>query len=798
MNKLAFVFVLAALFGCSDGKRASGRAAAEALAAHRPDAMHSLHGPAYPGASPTPLQERIRSLRSFARLADRGELVSYAARSGTAPAGRSVHVEGAYTWHRVEVSEEHALRGIVDGHLRIPAPSGRILDFRYDYHVEHPTGDLTWAGYLQDQPGIRTVLTFGAEAVFGRIGQPGQRALRLTVRDGTAWLVETDPMKLAAVAGSPSRLRDTDALAVPARRKLSEMVAARSTGQSTVDAPIATTATAAAGAVTTIDLLVGYTQGFVDGQPGGTTSAALTRINAMVAIANDAFSESQTGTRIRLVHAMQVSYTDRSTNDSTLEQLTGYDAEAQDVIPPDAAFNALRAARESYGADLVTLVRRFQEPEQDGCGIAWLIGGGRQGVTPNDGQDYFGYSVVSDGYDGNYFCREETLAHEVAHNMGSQHDRETAKGEDGVLDAEEYGAYSYSFGMKASAGAGNFYTIMAYGDEGQQDYPFFSTPLLTCGSWACGATESADNSRSLAQLAPAIANFRRSLRFAFSRNDFNGDGMGDILWRNFGSSTNVLWLSADSEEARAVTSLNSSWFVAGTGDFDGDGRADALWRRPSSGANIVWFSANAETRRAMPSLDATWSVAAAADFDGDQNTDIVWRSSSGVAVIWLKMDGSRRRWLSPLDSSWAIVGAADFDADGRDDLVWRRASTGANVIWHGGDSSDRTILASADSSWQVASADDFDGDGRADIVWRKPSAGTNLIWYGAKATSRASLAAVDSSWRVVETADFDADGRSDLLWRRTTGANVVWYSANASSRRSVSAMAYPSWSVSSP
>ena len=45
------------------------------------------------------------------------------------------------------------------------------------------------------------MLTFGANAAFGSIAQPDKHPLRLTVRDGVSWLVETDTAKLADVIG---------------------------------------------------------------------------------------------------------------------------------------------------------------------------------------------------------------------------------------------------------------------------------------------------------------------------------------------------------------------------------------------------------------------------------------------------------------------------------------------------------------------------------------------------------------------------------------------------------------------
>ena len=139
----------------------------------------------------------------------------------------------------------------------------------------------------------------------------------------------------------------------------------------------------------------------------------------MVDTANAGLVNSKVNGQIRLVHTMQVNYTDTNTNDAALGQLTGYDSDTQQQTTPNAAFNALRAAREQYGADLASLVRPFRI-RWDSCGIAWLVGGGKQPVTATNGWDFFGYSVVSDGTDRNeqdgktYYCEEHTLAHESA------------------------------------------------------------------------------------------------------------------------------------------------------------------------------------------------------------------------------------------------------------------------------------------------------------------------------------------------------------------------------------------------
>ena len=747
MNKLFAAIALFVLAGCSQGDSSFRQGQASTAA----PAFGLVSTGAYTGDAA--YEVRIRQRGSFAALPDRGELISYA----DTDAGHSARVQGAYTWHRVDISEEHALRAIVGGHLRVPTPSGQSLDIRYDHHIEHPSGDLTWVGHVDGRPDAQTIITFGAEAAYGSIGQPGKRSLRLTTRNGAGWVVETDPSKLVGIASAGANPRESDALAVPKTQLGSAGTSLARAG--TQPAQGTSTAMATAAASATIDILIGYTQGFASATPG-----VMTRLNQMVAVGNEALANSQVSARIRLVHAMQVSYTDTSTNESALEQLTGYDSGAGQYTTPNAAFNALRVARETYGADLVALVRDFRDPEQDGCGIAWLIGGGQSGISPGDGQDYFGYSVVSDGYDENggatYYCREETLVHELAHNIGSQHDRAAARGDDGTLDPDDYGAFAYSFGLKTTATAGNFFTIMAYGEENQQDYRVFSNPRITavCGGRACG-TANDDNARSLANLMPIVATFRDTkvleAKAGVLSGNFNGDSRSDILWRHGGRGENTIWLSGYSNAQQAVTDVTDvRWQVAGTGDFNGDGRSDILWRHGTRGENAIWLSGNSGMQQAATDVtDVRWQVAGIGDFNGDRRSDILWRHGArGTNAIWLSgSSGMQQAVTDVTDVLWQVAGIGDFNGDRRSDILWRHGARGENAIWLSGNSgTEQAATDVADVRWQVAGIGDFNGDGRSDILWRHGTLGQNAIWLsGNNNAQRAVSNVAEVVWRIV-------------------------------------------------
>lgn len=725
---------------------------------------------------------------SFASLPDGGDLVAY-------PQERVVRRAGPYTWHRADISEAHALNAIVDGVLTLTAPSGEQLRFQYDRHVEHDSGDWTWIGHVlgggfaQD-----AILTFGSSAVFGSIAQPGKAPLKLTIEDGAAWLVETDLALRAAQSAASGRYARPDFL-LPPELEIVE-------GLRTQSGQVRAAEAAAAG--TTIDVLIGYTTGYALALGGGKNNpfTVKTRLNFLVDAANESYVNSQVDAEVRLVHVMEVSYQDANDNSIALGALTGSDG--TDPVPMDPALEPLHAARDQYGADLVSLVRDFQYPEAVSCGVAWLIGGGQTMV--HAGYEGFGMSVVSDGADGGFFCEDSTFAHELGHNMGLAHDVETAKGDDGVLDPEEYGRYAYSFGYKTGVGTGDFYTVMAYGDSGQVGYRVFSNPGVTiCGGFACGVEGQADNARTLRQTVPIIASFRDTVvpegPAGVVRSDFNGDGVSDLLWRHSGDGRNAIWLEVDPGMPRSVTRVpNQDWSIDGVGDFDADKVSDIFWRNSATGQNVIWLSGNSLTPLAVTSAPTPWRLAGVGDFDGDGVSDLLWRkSTSGQNVIWRSANSASDLPMADVANlSWQVAGVGDFDGDRRSDVAWRNLSTGQNTIWLAGNMANPLAVSTVpDQGWQIVAVDDFSGDGLADLVWRHATTGTNAIWLTANSASPRAVARVaDPDWKIAGFGDFNGDGISDLFWRNyRTGSNGIWFSADFATSQVVSPVTDTAWRV---
>ena len=204
----------------------------------------------------------------------------------------------------------------------------------------------------------------------------------------------------------------------------------------------------------TIDLMILYNDAFV-ARYGANVA---TRINNLIAQANDSYVRSEVAITLRLVRSEQTSYANATSNSTALSAIQS----------GAGMFSTVAASRNTYGADLVVLLRPFDDATHEGCGIAY-VGGFNQTTL----QSQFGYSVVSDGNDlggSGFLCLDKSFQHELGHNMGLMHDRATAAGEGGNT-----GATSYAFGYIIPGTSPTVGDIMSYADRAVN---CFSSPTV--------------------------------------------------------------------------------------------------------------------------------------------------------------------------------------------------------------------------------------------------------------------------------------------------------------------------------
>ena len=370
----------------------------------------------------------------------------------------------------VEIPREQLLAMHTGDRVSLTLPNGQYTVV-HDNRFEHENGDISWVGFLETAgKAYRVILTMGPQGSVGQAVTP-DGVFNLEQDGGTTWLVDLNVsgLQLSALENDDADPSASDEPPVFASAK-----ANRNKNNARLKGTKATAASSPA-VQPVVDLLVLYTAG-VKSAPSFTT-----RINNLVAKANQAYLDSRINLKLRVVYSALVNYTETNSNGNALSELT----------LGRSAFSNVGTLRTKYGADLVTLIRPFKYKLQLSCGLAWV--NGASGSVMKAG---LGYSVVSDGTDtaSGYYCSDFTLAHELGHNMGSAHD---------AAHSNVQGKYPFSYGFGAN---GKFGTIMSYYNPA---IGFFSSPSLSYTGQALG-NGNADNAKSLNQTAATVAGFMPS------------------------------------------------------------------------------------------------------------------------------------------------------------------------------------------------------------------------------------------------------------------------------------------------
>ena len=270
------------------------------------------------------------------------------------------------------------------------------------------------------------------------------------------------------------------------------------------DSPSVAYSSASSSGTTTIDLMMLYTSELAAAYKGNQLD---TRLDYIVEVANQAYIDSHIDLRLRIVKKMEVNYNNDNEIDTALRDLTN----ARGV------FASVPQLRNQYGADLVTLVRKYKKTKKY-CGLAWLL----RNTNPSASQGY-GYSVVEDGSDSGWYCADHTLAHELGHNMGCAHDSDHANSQ---------GIFSYSYGYDKP---NKFATIMSY------DHPhieYFSNPSIKYDGDAIGDPNNADNARTIRETKDVVAAFRAEVNPTYDGPWLSGTANIGSNWStvNFGQT----------------------------------------------------------------------------------------------------------------------------------------------------------------------------------------------------------------------------------------------------------------------
>jgi uncharacterized delta-60 repeat protein len=232
-----------------------------------------------------------------------------------------------------------------------------------------------------------------------------------------------------------------------------------------------------------IDVLFLYTASTLDGAGG--EAGVLSLIDLSIAEANAILENNHLPVRVRLVHSEKTDYRDSGSIATDLD----------DLLNHRGLLSNVESTRRLFGADLVTLI-----VETDSNGWAGVA---RIPQTDKGDRTQFG-NVLNRKWIGTGFY---LYVHEMAHNLGCQHDRRNAKNTNGVLSP---GVFPYSLGYRFEAEDITHVTVMGY--QPGIVLPFFSDPSTSYNGIplgkAIGQPAEADNVASIRKMAPLIAGYQ--------------------------------------------------------------------------------------------------------------------------------------------------------------------------------------------------------------------------------------------------------------------------------------------------
>ena len=354
-------------------------------------------------------------------------------------------------------------RALLADRISIPRADGPVVQARRISTFRDARGAVTWRGALADAPGSLVVITQYRGLTTGFLHVEDHVYEIDTASDGRARIYRIDDQRIPEEAAPLTADTGSDL----------------SASASAMDAALAT----APEATHVQDVLIVYTPRAA-AAAGSATALEGSIINA-VAAANAAYVDSGVDATLSLVGLTSTPYVETGDFYTSLARLSG---------TSDGYMDEVHGLRNTLRADLVVLVSE----DTTYCGLAYLMG------SPSVGFAGSAFAVVKPACFSN-----QTLAHEIGHLQGNDHDRLNGTG----------GAFPYSFGYRtcdavAPTNGQSFRTVMSYSCAGSPRLNYFSNPAILYNGAPMGVSyeqdpaRSADNARSMNATAPYVSAFR--------------------------------------------------------------------------------------------------------------------------------------------------------------------------------------------------------------------------------------------------------------------------------------------------
>ena len=311
-------------------------------------------------------------------------------------------------------------------------------------------------------------------------------------------------------------------------------------------------------------------------------------------------------------------------------------------------------------------------------------------------------------------------------NTPHLHYEESASGKFGSAGSVDPGP------MKACRGAQLVSFPDAIGSSGWKGMPWGSGLVASDGTSCAVVSGVADAigatvTNGVTAVKPVAAPVPEKLVAA----DFNGDGLGDVGFRN--SATGLFTLRFGPSFVNQVTypwalGANYQPFAA---DFNGDRIGDIGVRDGNSGTFYIKHGPAFADQVTYPWAPGATLQVVAGDFNADRMADIGLRDPS-TGLVTMK-DGptfeGQRTHQSAAGPGYQVL-AADFNGDRMADIGLRNTGTGAISVNQAPTFVGQTAFASPPGPGYQVAATDFDNNGVADLCFKNEGVNALDIRHG--------------------------------------------------------------------
>ena len=278
--------------------------------------------------------------------------------------------------------------------------------------------------------------------------------------------------------------------------------------------------------------------------------------------------------------------------------------------------------------------------------------------------------------------------------------------------------------------------------------------------------------------------------------DFNGDGLGDVLWSDPDTHRIAVFLLQGTrllEPGAPITGpRGAGWAAVSGAEFDIDGQADVSWFSPVEKRASVMLMRGTRVDAPGPEFAGPagegWAVAYTGDFDGDGLADLLWYDATrSRAAVWLMQETSPKttgpELPGPAGDGWTVPSTGDFNLDGMADILWYNTRSHRISVWlmQGTQILERgpEIPGPPGGAWTAVTAADFNGDGIADVIWNDVADNRMAVWLmegtHVLEAGPAIPGPAGTGWSVGSAGDTDGDGMADTVWQnRLTERLMVW------------------------